>query len=62
MLNDPFDDVWRLHEYIDRMFSDIFARKRWFRHSICKATLIDLRGKNYYVRERDHISSRTSDT
>jgi len=42
MVNDPFDDVRRLHEYIDRMFSDIFARKRDADPVFARAPLIDL--------------------
>jgi len=39
---DPFDEIRRLHEYIDKMFSDIFARGRAAGPVVTRAPLIDL--------------------
>jgi len=42
MIYDPFEEIRRLHEYIDRMFGDMFARSREMDIMLARAPLIDL--------------------
>lgn len=42
MVYDPFEEIRRLHEYIDRMFSDMFVRSRVAEPVFARAPLIDL--------------------
>lgn len=42
MIYDPFEEIRRLHEYIDRMFGDMFARGREMDVMFTRAPLIDL--------------------
>ncbi|MDN5358812.1 MAG: hypothetical protein PWP76_655 [Candidatus Diapherotrites archaeon] len=42
MIYDPFEEIRRLHEYIDRMFSDMFTRMREPEISFTRAPLVDV--------------------
>ncbi len=42
MIYDPFEEIRRLHEQIDRMFSDMFARTKDLDVMLTRAPLIDL--------------------
>jgi len=42
MVYDPFEDIRRLHEYIDRMFGEVFSRMKATDAVFTRAPLIDL--------------------
>ncbi len=42
MIYDPFEEIRRLHEYIDRMFGDMFTRVREQDLMVTRAPLVDL--------------------